>query len=74
MKTKFFITTKADLATEKVNQWLEENAADIDIRDIRPFMSYTCIGASKGAYMIGCMVIYEDSLRAILSRNNQPSL
>ena len=62
-KVKFFITTKAELATEKVNEWLEENEDAIDILDIKPFMSYTAIGEAqssrdRAAYMIGCMVMY----------------
>lgn len=70
-KVKFFITTRAELATEKVNKWLEENYDHIDVVSIKPFMSYTDIG-DKGAYMIGCMIEYieyED-----LSRNEQASL
>lgn len=60
-KVKFFITTKADLATDKINKWLEENYDKIDVMNIKPFMSYTFIGAmDKGAYMIGCMIEYLD--------------
>ena len=56
-KVKFFVSTKAELATEKVNEWLEENEDSIDILSFQPFMSYTNIN-NKGAYMIGCMVSY----------------
>lgn len=56
-KVKFFISTKADLATDKVNKWLEENYDKINVISIQPFMSYTDI-KEKGAYMIGCMVSY----------------
>lgn len=68
-KTKFFITNKADLATEKVNKWLEENDDNIDVVSIQPFMSYTGAG-NKLIYMIGCMVLYFE----IPSRNEQVSL
>lgn len=56
-KVKFFITTKADLATEKVNKWLEEHKNEIDVVSFQPFMSYTGLN-DKGSYMIGCMVTY----------------
>ena len=70
-KVKFLISNKADLATEKVNKWLEENYDHIDVVSIKPFMSYTSDGASGGrlVYMIGCMIEYLDS-----SRNEQASL
>lgn len=53
-KVKFFITTKADLATDKVNKWLEANYDGIDVLRITPFMSYT----GERGYMIGCMIEY----------------
>ena len=56
-KVKFFVTTKADLATEKVNEWLEEHEDEIDVLSFQPFMSYTGLN-NKGAYMIGCMISY----------------
>ena len=56
-KVKFFVTTKADLATEKVNKWLEEHENEIDVVSFQPFMSYTGLN-NKGAYMIGCMISY----------------
>lgn len=65
-KTKFFITTRSEYATEKVNKWLDENYDHIDIADIKPFMSYD---GARG-YMIGCMVLYSE----IPSRNEQTSL
>ncbi len=70
-KVKFLISNKADLATVKVNKWLEENYDHIDVVSIKPFMSYTSDGASGGrlVYMIGCMIEYLDS-----SRNEQASL
>ena len=71
-KVKFFVTTKADLATDKVNEWLEENYDKIDVISIQPFMSYTDI-KEKGAYMIGCMVSYLLT-EETPSRNEQVSL
>ncbi len=65
-KTKFFITTKAEYATEKVNKWLEENYDHIDVADIQPFMSYN----GTSGYMIGCMVLYYENP----SRNEHTSL
>lgn len=56
-KVKFFISTKADLATEKVNKWLEEHEDEIDVVSFQPFMSYTGLN-DKGSYMIGCMISY----------------
>ncbi len=55
-KTAFLVSTKAELITEKVNEWIEENP-DADISNIVPFMSYTTI-KDKGAMMIGCMIKY----------------
>lgn len=55
-KTAFLVSTKAELVTEKVNEWIEENP-DADIIGIVPFMSYTTI-KDKGAMMIGCMIEY----------------
>lgn len=56
-KVKFFISTKADLATDKVNKWLEEHENEIDVVSFQPFMSYTGLN-DKGSYMIGCMITY----------------
>lgn len=56
-KVKFFVTTKADLATMKVNEWLEEHKDTIDVLSFQPFMSYTGLN-NKGSYMIGCMISY----------------
>lgn len=56
-RVKFFVTTKADLATDKVNEWLEDNYDNISLINIKPFMSYTTI-KDKGAYMIGCLIEY----------------
>lgn len=56
-KVKFFVSTKADLATDKVNEWLEEHENEIDVVSFQPFMSYTGLN-NKGAYMIGCMISY----------------
>ena len=52
----FLVSTKAELITEKVNEWIEENP-DAEILKIVPFMSYTTI-KDKGAMMIGCMIEY----------------
>lgn len=52
---KTFISTKAELLDEKVNKWLKEN--NVDWYHIAPYMSYTTI-KDKGAYMIGCTIIY----------------
>ena len=59
---KFFVSTKADMLTLKVNAWLNEmrsiHGDGFDVNpNIMPFMSYTTI-KDKGAYMIGCMVSY----------------
>lgn len=56
-KVKFFITTKADLATDKVNKWLEDNDNHIDVIGIQPLLSYAEI-KDTGVYMIGCMITY----------------
>lgn len=61
-RVKFFVSTKADLLTEKVNKWLddmeEEYGAHFSVDDYaQPIMSYTTIN-DKGAYMIGCCVNY----------------
>ena len=56
-KIEFIVSTKAELITEKVNKWLENNK-DYSIWAIIPFMSYTSI-KDKGALMIGCMIEYE---------------
>lgn len=61
-KVKFFISTKAELATDKVNEWLEDNYDNIDVMSIQPFMSYTEM-KDRGAYMIGCMVTYLDATK-----------
>lgn len=53
---KSFISTKAELLDEKVNEWLAENPNIIPER-IVPYMSYTSI-KDKGAYMVGCTVIF----------------
>lgn len=64
-KVEFFISTKADLLSEKVNTWLNEMQNSdqwFEILDIEPMMSYTSIrnkDKESGAYMIGCMVRYE---------------
>ena len=57
LQTKFIISTKADLITTKVNDWLFETTNNDDIVDIvnvQPFMSY----AGDKGYMIGCMIVY----------------
>ena len=57
LKTKFIISTKADLITTKVNTWLLDATKNDDIFDIinvQPFMSY----AGDKGYMIGCMIVY----------------
>lgn len=59
-QTKFFISTKADCLTERVNLWIKEHMDVIEpytlyISD--PVMSYTTV-KDKGAYMIGCMIQY----------------
>ena len=56
-RTAFLVSTKAELITDKVNEWMEENP-DVDIWNIIPFMSYTSI-KDKGAMMIGCMIEYD---------------
>ena len=55
-KTAFLVSTKAELITDKVNEWIEANP-DAIIWNIVPFMSYTTI-KEKGAMMIGCMIEY----------------
>ena len=61
-RVQFFISTKAELLTLKVNKWLDEMqekyGEDFSVDpDIQPVMSYTTI-KDKGAYMIGCCVNY----------------
>lgn len=61
-RVKFFVTTKADLLTMYVNDWLDEMRGQYGDNfsvdpDIQPVMSYTTI-KDKGAYMIGCCVNY----------------
>ena len=63
-KVEFFISTKTDLITKRVNDWIEmkekEVGTSIKISDISPFMSFS----GERGYMIGCMVRYkETSLR-----------
>lgn len=55
-KTAFLVSTKAELITEKVNEWIEAHP-DVIIWNILPFMSYTTI-KDKGSMMIGCMIEY----------------
>ena len=61
-RTKFFVSTKADLLTEQVNKWYDEmdekygNKFGINT-NAKPIMSYTTIN-DKGAYMIGCCINY----------------
>ena len=58
LRVKFFVSTKAELITDKVNEWLASNEEHIYcIQKIEPFMSYTTV-KDKGAMMIGCMVQY----------------
>ena len=63
-RVKFFISTKAELLEEKVNNWIEEtekNNQVVVIQAIEPIMSYTTIRSKDrdtGAYMIGCMIHY----------------
>ena len=57
LQTKFFITTKADLLTDKVNKWIQENWDKVYGLEVKPVMSYTTIN-NKGAYMIGCVIEY----------------
>lgn len=56
-KTEFLVSTKAELITDKVNEWMDKHP-DVIIWNITPFMSYTAI-KDKGAMMIGCMIEYE---------------
>ena len=61
-RVKFFVSTKADILTSKVNAWLDvmkdEYGDDFSVDpNIQPVMSYTTI-KDKGAYMIGCCVNY----------------
>ena len=61
-RVKFFVTTRADLLTMYVNDWLDEMIGQYGdnfcvVSDIQPTMSYTTI-KDKGAYMIGCCVNY----------------
>ena len=63
-RVKFFISTKAELLEEKVNNWIEEtekNNQAVVIQKFEPIMSYTTIRSKDrdtGAYMIGCMIHY----------------
>ena len=61
-RVQFFVSTKAELLTLKVNKWLddmyEKYGVDFSVDpDIQPVMSYTTI-KDKGAYMIGCCINY----------------
>lgn len=62
IRVQFFVSTKADLLTDKVNKWIDEMKEqygdNFSISDnVKPVMSYTTIN-NKGAYMIGCCVNY----------------
>ena len=62
IRVQFFVSTKADLLTDKVNKWIDEmeeqHGDNFSISDkVEPVMSYTTI-KDKGAYMIGCCVNY----------------
>lgn len=61
-RVKFFVSTKAELLTEKVNTWFDEMDEQYGVNFsvetyTQPVMSYTTIN-NKGAYMIGCCVNY----------------
>lgn len=67
MKTEFLVSTKAELITEKTNNWID-NHPEVEIIDIIPMMSYTSI-KDKGALMIGCLIKYEVKDLAIITDN-----
>lgn len=60
-KVEYFITTRADLLTKYVNDFIktlrDTYGDDATVGEIKPFMSYTSI-KDKGAYMIGAQVEY----------------
>lgn len=59
-RVEFLVSTKAELITKKVNDWIEEHP-EYDIMDIVPFMSYTGVTSKneiKGSMQIGCMIKY----------------
>ena len=65
---KFFISTKADLVTARVNEFLEELRQKEGIWivvEITPFMSY----AGEKGYMIGCMIRYAEENRVSFNIN-----
>ena len=59
-KVEFFISTKADLITKRVNDWIAKKEKEVGIsfkiNDISPFMSFS----GERGYMIGCMVRYRE--------------
>lgn len=60
-KVEYFITTRADLLTKYVNDFIKAlrntYGDNVSVGEIKPFMSYTSI-KDKGAYMIGAQVEY----------------
>lgn len=61
-RSEFFVSTKAELLTKKVNAWFDEMEERYGVNFSvetypQPVMSYTTIN-NKGAYMIGCCVDY----------------
>lgn len=61
-RVQFFVSSKADILTSRVNAWLDEMNEKYEdnyftILNIDSFMSYTSI-KDKGAMMIGCMIEY----------------
>lgn len=60
-RIKTFVSTKAELLDEKVNDFiatLPDDSYDISA----PCISYTCING-KGAYMICCTVCYQEEIK-----------
>ena len=58
MQIKTFISTKATLLDEKVNEWLAANP-NIEVKTISPYMSYTSI-KDIGVYMVGCTITFTE--------------
>ena len=58
-RVKTFVSTRAELLDQKINDWIDDHPDDIfNFRLTPPSISYTSI-KDKGAYMICCQAKYE---------------
>lgn len=65
LRTKTFVSTKAELLDERVNEFIE-TLNPINNIQIQPFLSTTSVGnPSRGlsaAYFVGCQILYYDDV------------